>query len=153
MKTIILAVPVFLMLLSFVGAQQHKDISTYAPLPKAALGPDIPKKGFLVKEIKDRVYWVSGGPYQALIVATGNGVIIVDAPPSIGKNMQEMNKKAKKIISIDIELEDFEPIHLKMDEAKELYEQLHDLFGDKQRDVQHYFYPWYHGFLYSVCQP
>ena len=51
-----------------------------------------------------------------------------------------MGKKAKKIISIDIELEDFEPIHLKMDEARELYEQLHDLFGEK--DV-HYHYPWY----------
>ena len=51
-----------------------------------------------------------------------------------------MSKKAKKIVSIDIELEDFEPIHLKMDEAKELYEQLHDLFGDKQT---HYHYPWY----------
>ena len=56
---------------------------------------------------------------------------------------KQMGKKAKKIVSIDIELEDFEPIHLKMDEAKELYEQLHNLFGDKQKDVQHHYYPWY----------
>ncbi len=87
LKTVIFAIPVFLMLLPLVGCQQQKDNSTYAPLPKAALGPDIPKKGYLVEEIKDRVYWVSGGPYQALIVATGDGVIIVDAPPIIGKNM------------------------------------------------------------------
>jgi len=87
LKKLNLAVPVFLMLLPLAGCQQQKDISTYAPLPKAALGPNIPKKGYLVEEIKDRIYWVSGGPYQALIVATGDGVIIVDAPPSIGKNM------------------------------------------------------------------
>ena len=54
-----------------------------------------------------------------------------------------MSKKAHKIVSIDIELEDFEPIHLKMDEARELYEQLHDLFGDKQQVVQHQYVPWY----------
>lgn len=59
-----------------------------------------------------------------------------------------MGKKAKKIISIDIELEDFGPIHLKMDEAKELYEQLHELFGDKQAHWhQHWhrqpYYTWY----------
>ena len=62
-----------------------------------------------------------------------------------------MSKKAKKIVSIDIELEDFEPIHLKMDEAKELYEQLHDLFGDKQKDVQYHYYPWYHRPYYSFA--
>ena len=50
-----------------------------------------------------------------------------------------MSKKAK-ILSIDIELEDFEPIHLKLAEAKELYEQLHELFG-KKKDVQ--YIPWY----------
>ena len=60
-----------------------------------------------------------------------------------------MSKKAKKIVSIDIELEDFEPIHLKMDEAKELYEQLHDLFGDKDKDVQHHYYPWYNRPYYT----
>jgi len=54
-----------------------------------------------------------------------------------------MSKK-RKVVSIDIELEDFEPIHLKMAEARELYEQLHELFGDKERDVEHHYHrPWY----------
>jgi hypothetical protein len=59
--------------------------------------------------------------------------------------------KKKKIVSIDIELEDFEPIHLKMDEAKELYEQLHDLFGNKSVTyVPWYTQPWYY---YSSGSP
>lgn len=47
--------------------------------------------------------------------------------------------KKHKIVSIDIELEDFEPIHLKLSEAKELYEQLHELFGSKSVN----YVPWY----------
>jgi len=58
-----------------------------------------------------------------------------------------MSKKTK-IVSIDIELEDFEPIHLKLAEAKELYEQLHDLFGDTQVE-RHYHRPWYHQPYYT----
>jgi len=65
------------------------------------------------------------------------------------KKGNKMSRKTK-IVSIDIELEDFEPIHLKLTEAKELYEQLHDLFGDKQRDVEHHYHkPWYHQPYYT----
>lgn len=41
------------------------------------------------------------------------------------------------IKSIEIELENYEPIDFTMDEAKELYEQLHSLFGPIT------VYPWY----------
>lgn len=61
-----------------------------------------------------------------------------------------MSKK-QKIVSIEVELKDYEPIRFTMDEAKELYEQLHSLFGDKTvRHVHHYdnwwrqpYYTWY----------
>jgi len=58
------------------------------PLPETARGPAIPAdKGYFVEEIADRLYWVTEGTYQAMFLATGAGVIVVDAPPSIGENL------------------------------------------------------------------
>lgn len=44
--------------------------------------PD-PETGHYVGEIADGIYWVTDGVYQAMFVTTGEGVIVVDAPPSI----------------------------------------------------------------------
>ena len=58
-----------------------------APLPDTAMGLQIDySKGYLVEEIKDGLYWVTDGAYQAMFLTTGKGVIAVDAPPSIGEN-------------------------------------------------------------------
>lgn len=58
-----------------------------APLPESAKGPQIDfSKGYLVEEIKDRLYWVTDGAYNTMFLTTGQGVIAIDAPPSIGKN-------------------------------------------------------------------
>ena len=40
----------------------------------------------MVEEIRDGLYWVTEGAYQAMFLVTGDGVIAVDAPPSIGEN-------------------------------------------------------------------
>jgi glyoxylase-like metal-dependent hydrolase (beta-lactamase superfamily II) len=45
--------------------------------------PD-PETGIYVGEISDGVYWLTEGVYQMMFVTTGEGVIVVDAPPSIG---------------------------------------------------------------------
>jgi glyoxylase-like metal-dependent hydrolase (beta-lactamase superfamily II) len=59
-----------------------------APLPDAAVGPAIPSdKGYLVEEVADGLYWVTDGSYVMMFLTTGEGVIVVDAPPSIGKNI------------------------------------------------------------------
>ena len=59
---------------------------TVAPVPAAAFGPAIPQdKGYLVEEIGDGLYWVTEGVYQVMFLTTGEGVIAVDAPPSIGE--------------------------------------------------------------------
>jgi glyoxylase-like metal-dependent hydrolase (beta-lactamase superfamily II) len=59
-----------------------------APLPGVASGVPIdPAKGYFVEEIQDGVYWVTEGLYQVMFVTTGAGVIVVDAPPSIGQNI------------------------------------------------------------------
>ena len=51
-------------------------VEAYGPMPD-------PETGYHVGEIADGIYWVTDGVYQAMFVTTGEGVIVVDAPPSI----------------------------------------------------------------------
>ena len=61
--------------------------TTYASIPDSAFGPVIPEKGYHVEEIGDGLYWVTEGTYHMMFLTTGEGVIVVDAPPSIGENI------------------------------------------------------------------
>lgn len=64
-----------------------EKMRTAAPLPETARGPQIDySKGYLVEEIRDGLYWITDGAYQAMFLTTGQGVIAIDAPPSIGEN-------------------------------------------------------------------
>ena len=60
---------------------------TTAPVPPPAKGPAIPKSGYLVEEIGDRVFWLTDGLYQMIFMTTAEGVVAVDAPPTIGHNI------------------------------------------------------------------
>jgi glyoxylase-like metal-dependent hydrolase (beta-lactamase superfamily II) len=64
-----------------------EKMRTSAPLPDIAKGPQIDySKGYLVEEVRDGLYWVTDGAYNTMFLTTGQGVIVVDAPPSIGEN-------------------------------------------------------------------
>lgn len=64
-----------------------EKMTSAASLPQTAYGPQIDfSKGYLVEEIQDGLFWVTEGAYQAMFLVTGEGVIVVDAPPSIGQN-------------------------------------------------------------------
>jgi glyoxylase-like metal-dependent hydrolase (beta-lactamase superfamily II) len=72
------------------GHIRHGDpeVRCADPIPDTAGGVAIdPAKGYFVEEISDGVYWVTEGTYQVMFVTTGAGVIVVDAPPSIGANI------------------------------------------------------------------
>jgi hypothetical protein len=59
-----------------------------APIPDTARGPAVDmQKGYLVEEIRDGLYWATEGAYQAMFLVTGQGVIVCDAPASIGGNI------------------------------------------------------------------
>ena len=54
----------------------------------SAYGPTIPQDvGYFVEEIRDGLYWVTEGAYQVMFLTTGEGVIVLDAPPSIGEKI------------------------------------------------------------------
>ena len=76
----------YVTLASIIPVHPEK-MRTAAPLPESAVGPQIDfSKGYLVEEISDGLYWVSDGAYNTMFLTTGQGVIAVDAPPSIGEN-------------------------------------------------------------------
>src|SRR5580704_5916448 len=58
-----------------------------APVPPPAKGAAIPKSGYLVEEIAERTYWLTDGLYQMIFLVTAEGVVAVDAPPTIGNNI------------------------------------------------------------------
>jgi glyoxylase-like metal-dependent hydrolase (beta-lactamase superfamily II) len=61
---------------------------TTAPIPDAAFGPAVDHgKGYFVGEIRGGLYWVTDGIYQVMFLTTGEGVIVVDAPMTIGENL------------------------------------------------------------------
>jgi len=70
-----------------IAAPHPEKMQSSASIPDAARGPEIDfSKGYLVEEIKDGLYWVTDGAYNTMFLTTGQGVIAVDAPPSIGQN-------------------------------------------------------------------
>jgi glyoxylase-like metal-dependent hydrolase (beta-lactamase superfamily II) len=59
-----------------------------APIPRSALGPSLNAHGYHVGRVEGNLYWVTDGVYQSAFLTTGDGVVLFDAPPSIGHNIQ-----------------------------------------------------------------
>jgi glyoxylase-like metal-dependent hydrolase (beta-lactamase superfamily II) len=62
-------------------------LRSFAPVPPSSLGPVSNADGYFVGPIRDNLYWVTDGFYQAMFLATTRGVVLVDAPPTIGHNL------------------------------------------------------------------
>src|SRR6202171_2809324 len=60
----------------------------YAPVPQSALGPALNAHGYYVGRVERNLYWVTDGVYQAAFLTTRDGVVLLDAPPTIGHNLQ-----------------------------------------------------------------
>ena len=60
----------------------------YAPIPPSALGPAVNAQGYFVGRVQKNLYWVTDSTYQAAFLTTRDGVVLFDAPPTIGHNLQ-----------------------------------------------------------------
>ena len=69
------------------AAEPGCPAGTYAPIPKSALGPPLNADGYFVGQIAGDLYWVTDSAYQAMFLTTTDGVVIVDAPDTIGHNL------------------------------------------------------------------
>jgi glyoxylase-like metal-dependent hydrolase (beta-lactamase superfamily II) len=63
-------------------------LAGYAPIPGSALGPAVNEQGYYVGRVEGNLYWVTDGAYQCAFLTTSDGVVLFDAPPSIGHNIQ-----------------------------------------------------------------
>jgi glyoxylase-like metal-dependent hydrolase (beta-lactamase superfamily II) len=69
------------------NTQASSLATNQSAIPEAAIGPTIPpEKGYLVEEIRGGLYWVTDGTYNVMFMVTDEGVVAIDAPPSIGDN-------------------------------------------------------------------
>jgi glyoxylase-like metal-dependent hydrolase (beta-lactamase superfamily II) len=73
---------------SATRAPAAAPLPDYAPIPKSALGPAINAQGYYVGRVEKNLYWVTDGVYQAAFLTTRDGVVLLDAPPTIGHNLQ-----------------------------------------------------------------
>lgn len=53
----------------------------FAAVPETSRGREPQPEGFLLEEIKPGIFWISVGGYDTMFLSTGDGVIVVDAPP------------------------------------------------------------------------
>ena len=64
------------------------DLPDYAPVPQSAFGPALNDQGYYVGRVERNLYWVTDGVYQSAFLTTSDGVVLLDAPPSIGGNLR-----------------------------------------------------------------
>jgi glyoxylase-like metal-dependent hydrolase (beta-lactamase superfamily II) len=69
-------------------APKAPPLPDYAPIPRSALGPALNEQGYYVGRVERNLYWITDGVYQAAFLTTGDGVVVFDAPPLIGHNIQ-----------------------------------------------------------------
>ncbi len=64
------------------------ELPDYAPVPQSALGPALNEQGYYVGRVERNLYWITDGTYQSAFLTTSDGVVLLDAPPTIGNNIQ-----------------------------------------------------------------
>jgi glyoxylase-like metal-dependent hydrolase (beta-lactamase superfamily II) len=65
-----------------------EELPDYAPIPRPALGPALNEQGYYVGRVEQNLYWITDGTYQSAFLTTKDGVVLLDAPPTIGHNIQ-----------------------------------------------------------------
>jgi hypothetical protein len=71
-----------------LGAPGTPILPDYAPVPQASLGSAVNDQGYYVGRVERNLYWVTDGDYHSAFLTTRDGVVLFDAPPSIGHNLQ-----------------------------------------------------------------
>jgi glyoxylase-like metal-dependent hydrolase (beta-lactamase superfamily II) len=64
------------------------DLPDYAPIPQASRGVALNEQGYYVGRVERNLYWVTDGVYNSAFLTTSDGVVLFDAPPSIGHNLR-----------------------------------------------------------------
>ena len=71
-----------------MSATDTASLPDYAPLPQTAVGPALNEQGYYVGRVERNLYYVTDGTYQCAFLTTSDGVVVLDAPPTLGHNIQ-----------------------------------------------------------------
>ncbi|MEV4314818.1 MBL fold metallo-hydrolase [Actinocrispum sp. NPDC049592] len=86
-RTFLAATATTIPAVALAGPAHADTLPGYAPIPPSAFGPQPNDFGYHVARIKGNLYWVTDSSYQAMVLSTRTGVVLVDAPPTIGRNL------------------------------------------------------------------
>lgn len=87
------AIIVLTLVLAVNIASSQKPLESYAPVLEKTVGRSIqvdPGKGYAILEVKPKtkIYVLTDGIWQSVVIVTTEGVVLVDAPESLGPNIQ-----------------------------------------------------------------
>jgi glyoxylase-like metal-dependent hydrolase (beta-lactamase superfamily II) len=72
-----------------VSANERPDPDAVpSPIGEPALSPTFGAPGYYVARVEGNLYRVTDGTYQCAFMTTCDGVVLFDAPPTIGRNIQ-----------------------------------------------------------------
>src|SRR6201987_6209936 len=69
-------------------ATDTSTLPVSGPIPPSALGPALNEQGYYVGRVERNLYWITDGTYQSAFLTTSDGVVVLDASPTIGSNIQ-----------------------------------------------------------------
>jgi glyoxylase-like metal-dependent hydrolase (beta-lactamase superfamily II) len=72
---------------NFTELAEQLRLRPTAPVPENARGPAVPDTGYILEEIAEGMFFLSDGSYQMMFVVSDEGVIALDAPPTLGQNI------------------------------------------------------------------
>jgi glyoxylase-like metal-dependent hydrolase (beta-lactamase superfamily II) len=71
-----------------MSTTETNALPDYAPVPRSALGPALNEQSYYVGRVERNLYWITDGTYVSAFLTTSDGVVLLDAPPTIGNNIQ-----------------------------------------------------------------
>jgi len=71
-----------------MSATDTTTLPDYAPIPRPALGPALNEQGYYVGRVERNLYYVTDGTYMSAFLTTSDGVVVLDAPPTLGNSIQ-----------------------------------------------------------------
>ncbi|KAI4181413.1 MAG: hypothetical protein L6R41_006642, partial [Letrouitia leprolyta] len=81
---------IFFSALAMTAISFAQTTPTYTPIPPASIGPPVSNTtGHRVESFGQGAYLITDGLYQAIFLISCSGVMLVDAPPTIGQNIQK----------------------------------------------------------------
>jgi glyoxylase-like metal-dependent hydrolase (beta-lactamase superfamily II) len=71
-----------------MSATETSTLPDFAPLPETARGSVLNEQGYYVGRVERNLYYVTDNTYMCAFLTTSDGVVVLDAPPTLGNNIQ-----------------------------------------------------------------